>query len=132
MSTRRRMVSPNASMMVVSTCTSFMALYNWHALRTCPRSVNATLLPCRGTASTDGPGNKIKSHRNGVFSFRFGFGLDLFVLLEVQSRLMFAIRLKCVELDARAWITLSTLRASKNTGHFSTNIRLIWLRHLFR
>ena len=62
------------------------------------RSVNATLLPYRGTALTDGPGNKIKSHRNGVFSFGFGFGLDLFLLLEVPSSLMFAIRLKCVGL----------------------------------
>ena len=58
-----------------------------------------TLLPCRGTELTDGPGNKIKSHWNGVFSFDFGFGLDL-VVLDVPSRLMFAIRLKCEELAA--------------------------------
>ena len=43
-------------------------------------------------------GSKTKSHRNGLFSFGFAFGLDLFVLLEVPSRLMFAIRLKCEEL----------------------------------
>ena len=62
-------------------------------------SPDISKLQCRSTALTDGPGNKIKSHRNGVFSFSFGFGLDLFVLVEVTSRLMFAIRLKCVELE---------------------------------
>ena len=73
------------------------------ALRTCPRSVSATLLPCRGTALTDGPGSKTKSHRNGLFYFGFAVGLDLFVLLEVPSRLMFAIRLKCEELAGLAF-----------------------------
>ena len=38
-----------------------------------------------------------------MFSFGFPFGLDLFVLLEVPSRLMFAIRLKCKELAGLAF-----------------------------
>ena len=34
-----------------------------------------------------------------MFYFCLSFGVDLFVLLEVLSRLMFAIRLKCSSLD---------------------------------
>ena len=52
--------------------------------------------------TTDRPGSRTKSHRNGVFSFGFAFGLDLIVLLEVPSRLMFAIRLKCEEIAGLA------------------------------
>ena len=48
-----------------------------------------------------------KSQRNGVFSSGFAFGLDLFLLLEVPSRLMFAIRLKRVELaELTFWLML--------------------------
>ena len=65
-------------------------LKNWHALGTCPHSVNATLLPYFGTALTDGQGREIKSQMNGVFAFGLGFSFDLFVLLEVPSRLMFS------------------------------------------
>ena len=95
----------NASMMVVSTCTSLMALKNWHALRTWPCSLNAILSPCRGTTLTVRPASTIKSYKNGVFSFTCD--LDLFVLLEVSIRLMFIIRLKCVELAELAlWLRL--------------------------
>ena len=99
MSTRGGIVSPNPSMIVLLTCTSVMALENWHALSTWPCSVNATLFPCRGTTLTAGPGSNIRSHKNEVFSFPFN--LDLFVLflmLEVPIRLMFVRRLKCEEL----------------------------------
>ena len=92
----RGRASANASMMMVSTCTSLMALKNWHALRTWPCSLKAILSPCRGTTLTVGPASKNKSYKNGVFSFTCD--LDLFVLLEVPIRLMFIIRLKCVEL----------------------------------
>ena len=101
----RGRVSANASMMVVSTCTSLMALKNWHALRTWPCSLKAILSPCRGTTLTVGPASKNKSYKNGVFSFTCD--LDLFVLLEVSIRLMFIIRLKCVELAELAlWLRL--------------------------
>ena len=101
----RGRVSANASMMVVSTCTSLMALKNWHALRTWPCSLNAILSPCRGTTLTVRPASNIKSYKNGVFSFTCD--LDLFVLLEVSIRLMFIIRLKCVELAELAlWLRL--------------------------
>ena len=33
----------------------------------------------------------------------------------------------CIVMEARAWITLSTMRASRNTRYFSSNIRLSWL-----
>ena len=101
----RGRVYANASMMVVSTCTSLMALKNWHALRTWPCSLKAILSPCRGTTLTVGPASENKSYKNGVFSFTCD--LDLFVLLEVSIRLMFIIRLKCVELAELAlWLRL--------------------------
>ena len=119
----RGRVFANASMMVVSTCTSLMALKNWHALRTWLCSLNAILSPCRGTTLTVGPASNIKSYKNGVFSFTCD--LDLFVLLEVPIRLMFIIRLKrdetcrtCIVIEARAWIMLFTMRTSKNTKYF--------------
>lgn len=80
-------------------------LFQWHALRTWPCSFNATLLPGRGRTSTGGPASNIKSQKNGAFSF--AFHLDLFVLLEVPLRLMFAIRLKCEELAGLVlWLRL--------------------------
>ena len=79
-----------------TTFTPFMALTNWHALRTWPCSLDANFFPCHGTTVTVGPASNIKSHKNGVFSF--ACDLELFVSLEVPSRLMFAIRLKCKEL----------------------------------
>ena len=80
----------------ITTCNPFMALKNWHALKTWPSSLNANFFPCRRTTLTVGPASNIKSHKNGVFSFVCN--LDLFVLLEVQICLMFAIRLKCKKL----------------------------------
>ena len=119
----RGRVSANASMMVVSTCTSLMALKNWHALRTWPCSLNAILSPCRGTTLTVRPASTIKSYKNGVFSFTCD--LDLFVLLEVSIRLMFIIRLKREELAELAlWLRLELglcclpMRTSKNTKYF--------------
>ena len=101
----RGRVYANASMMVVSTCTSLMTLKNWHALRTWPCSLKAILSPCRGTILTVGPASNIKSYKNGVFSFTCD--LDLFVLLEVSIRLMFIIRLKREELAELAlWLRL--------------------------
>ena len=76
------------------------------------------LFPCRGIELTVEPANNINSRKKGVFSF--ACDLDLFVLLKVPIRLMFVIRLKmrgtcrtCIVIEARAWITLSTMRVSK-------------------
>ena len=57
-STRRGIVSPNASMVVILTCTSFMALKNRHAHAMLPSGTTCT--------STVGPACNIKSHKNGV------------------------------------------------------------------
>ena len=61
---------------------------------------------------------------------RFTFGLDLFDLLEIPSRLMFAIRLKCEEL-ARLAFQLMLELGLPYTGQFSVNIRLTDLAEIF-
>ena len=79
------------------------------------------LFPCRGIELTVEPANNIS----------FACDLDLFVLLKVPIRLMFVIRLKmrgtcrtCIVIEARAWITLSTMRVSKTEilQHYRINI----------
>ena len=91
--------------------------------------VQNILFPCRGIELTVEPANNINSRKNGVFSF--ACDLDLFVLLKVPIRLMFVIRLKirrtcrtCIVIEARAWITLSTMRVSKTEilQHYRINI----------
>ena len=120
-STRRGMASPNASMVVVSNCTSFMALKNRRAHSMLP-SVQHWLFG-QQTIS-----NHTRMELWSCPTFPFGSANSSYVCHSAKMQETYR---TCVMIDAPAWITLSTMRASKNKKWFTINIWLSCLRHLF-
>ena len=122
-STRRGIVSPNASMVVVSTCTSFMALKNRHAHAMLPSVQHVHRLLGQHVIS-----NHTRMELWSWPTFPVGSTNSFHVCHSCKMRRTCR---TYIMIDAPAWITLSTMCASKNTKLFTINIWSSCLRHLF-